>query len=403
MKSILGWIRFKLPVLLTYGVLLGLCFFVFVYKQNSLIPGANTYEVELANKIEAYEYPWRKPADSPFATVAWIISKMTFMEPITAARFLTAISATLSVYMFYVLLRNWLLSPGKALVGTILFATSSWTLAIGRGAYSSTLGIFLLLLIFTLGSRLLFTTRPFIDWVLLISATCVAVYTPLIIWLVFIAGIISMLHYKDRQKGQPIKRWQKIIIGFLAGVLLTPLVIGLLADAENALILLGIDSLVDSIPTALLSMIDSLKTLFIANTADLDSPLALGRLPLLDIFSAFMFLLGLYYFERRLKLKRSKLLFGGFALGLIVTSLSGFDIVRFSLLLPIVYIFVAAGIHEAITRWLAVFPRNPLARSLGVIMITVVVGFVGSYHLRRTFLARPGNVEVVSRYQISLQ
>ena len=383
-------------MLITYAVLLSATALLFVYKQNSLIPGANTHEVAVRDRIVSYEYSWRSSVDSPYITASWVTSKVFFSDPLVSARFVAAIASTLSVLMYYHLLRNWLLSPGKAVVGTALFATSSWTLAIGRGAHGVIVGVFLLLLIFTLGTRLLFTTRPFLDWLFLVAATVLSLYTPVVPWLVFIIGVVSLLHYKQRQRSLPLKIWQKITVSLVGVLLLVPLVLSMFVDPKQGLTLLGVDNLVDSLPTIVLNIVDAIRSIFFIGIPG--TAIGLGKLPMLDIFSVFMFMLGCYYFERRLSLKRSKMLFGGMAIGFIVCSLSQFDLVRYSLLLPLIYIFISAGIHESITRWLAVFPRNPIARGVGVVVLAVSIGFVGSYHLRKVFIARPGNPEIRSLY-----
>jgi hypothetical protein len=232
----------------------------------------------------------------------------------------------------------------------------------------------------------------------LIIATILALYSPAIIWLVFLTGVVSLLHYKQRQRSLPLKTWHKIIIALTALILLAPLVLSLISHPAQGLTLLGISSVAHSIPELFLNVSDAVKAIFFINTSA--SPLGLGKTPMLDIFSVFMFLLGCYYFERRLSLKRSKMLFGGLAIGLVVCTISGFDLMRLSLLLPLVYIFIAAGIHESISRWLAVFPRNPIARGLGVVVLSVAIGFVASYHLDKMFIVRPGNPEIRALYSV---
>jgi len=322
---------------------------------------------------------------------------MLGVTPVYAVRLVSAGLMILSVLMFFQLLRNWLLSPGKALVGTLLFATSSWTLALGRGGHTIVAGIFLLLLVFTLSTRLFFTTRPFLDWMLLAAAVGLSLYTPLSVWLLFLAGIVWLFHLNQRQRTVPLKRWQKILVGSFLAVIIAPLIVGIVLKPEYGVALLGASEVVDSISALVLGVVDAVASIFFFSQNL--SPLGLGRLPFLDIFSVFMFLLGCYYFERRLSLKRSKILFGGFTIGIVVCSISGFDAMRASLLLPLVYIFIAAGIHESISRWLSVFPKNPIARSLGIILLAVSVGFVSYYHLSRTFVVRPGNPEVRALYK----
>lgn len=397
MKSFFGWVRKKAVILFTYSVLVTALLAVYTYKQQSLIPGLNTYEQEAVQQLNNYKYPWRNSIDAPFTTTAKILT-LTGIGNVRAVRLTSALLMVMSIVMFYQLLRNWLLSPGKALVGTTLFATSSWALVLGRGGHTVVAGIFFLLLIFTLSTRLYFTTHPFLDWLLFIAAVSLSLYTPLIVWLVFLAFVIYMLNIRQKQRTVPLKTWHKLIVGSLGTLLVIPLLISFILDKSYVLTLLGVDGLVISIPTLVLNAGSIVASIFFINTTT--SPIGLGRLPLLDIFSLFMFLLGTYYFERRLSLKRSKLLFGGLAMGIIICSLSEFNVMRVSLLLPLVYIFISAGIHESISRWLAVFPRNPIARTVGIIVISIALGFTSFYHLSRTFIARPGNPQTRSLYTV---
>ena len=396
MKSFFRWVKSKLVLSLTYIILLAMAATIIIYKQQSLIPGSNSYENSVVASVQNYEYPWRNAVDAPYISASWLLHKAGISE-LRSARLITAVAYIFSVLMFYELLRNWLLSPGKALVGTVLFATSSWALALGRGAHSAMIGSFLLLLIFSLGTRLLFTTKPFLDWLLLISASALALYSPTVVWLVFVAGVVSVLHYKQRQRSLPLKLWQKFVVAGVGLILITPLLMACIRNPEQILALLGVkDNIAHSIPELTLNVADSVKAIFFSSNNM--NVLGLGKLPMLNIFEMFMFLLGIYFFERRLSLKRSKLLFGGLTLGLVVCSMAGFDIMRLSLLLPLIYIFIAAGVHESISRWLAVFPKNPIARALGVFVIATAIGFTASYHLNRTFIARPGNPEIRQLY-----
>jgi hypothetical protein len=397
MKSFFGWVRKKAVILFTYAVLVTALLAVYTYKQQSLIPGQNTFEQAAVQQLDGYKYPWRNSIDAPFTTLSKIVT-FTGISSLHAVRITSAVMMVMSIVMFYQLLRNWLLSPGKALVGATLFATSSWALVLGRGGHSVVAGIFFLLLIFTLSTRLYFTTHPFLDWMLFIAAVSLSLYTPLMVWLVFLAFVVYMLNIRQKQRTVPLKTWHKVVAGCLGAILTLPLFISFFIDSSYILTLLGVDGLVISIPTLVLNAGTIVASIFFINTTS--SPIGLGRLPFLDIFSLFMFLLGVYYFERRLSLKRSKLLFGGLAMGIIICSLSEFNVMRVSLLLPLVYIFVSAGVHESISRWLAVFPRNPIARTVGIVVLSAALGFTSFYHLTRTFIARPGNPETRSFYTI---
>jgi hypothetical protein len=81
---------------------------------------------------------------------------------------------------------------------------------------------------------------------------------------------------------------------------------------------------------------------------------------------------------------------GLFALaGLLLVGLGG--PVGLSLLVPLLYVWAAAGIAYLTREWLQVFPNNPLARSLGLGLIVLAVGLGCIYNLRAYFVAWPHN------------
>src|SRR5581483_2245887 len=96
-----------------------------------------------------------------------------------------------------------------------------------------------------------------------------------------------------------------------------------------------------------------------------------GHVPVLDVFAAAMFILGLYSFYYRLQLDRAKLLTGlGILVTLLITLGGGISL---TMLLPATYVVVTAGINLMLQQWLTVFPRNPLARGLGTLLVVLAV------------------------------
>ena len=126
--------------------------------------------------------------------------------------------------------------------------------------------------------------------------------------------------------------------------------------------------------------------------------LHLGRLPMLDIFSAAMFALGIYYFAVRIKTRRSIILFSSMVLLFILVPLSPLYQLSATILMSFVFLCVISGIVELLNQWFAYFPRNPWARNFGVAMIVVAIGFASFYHLERYFIAWPNTPETKSVY-----
>jgi hypothetical protein len=111
----------------------------------------------------------------------------------------------------------------------------------------------------------------------------------------------------------------------------------------------------------------------------------LGHLPMLDAFSGIMLLIGAYATFRH-----SRRLALGFALLFVPACvLVGLDSVSLSVLTPFAYLLVAGGVHELGSRWLSVFPRNPIAQNIGMGLLAVVIGFACTYNIRAYFIAWP--------------
>ncbi|MCA9333765.1 hypothetical protein KC963_01840, partial [Candidatus Saccharibacteria bacterium] len=128
---------------------------------------------------------------------------------------------------------------------------------------------------------------------------------------------------------------------------------------------------------------------FVLARGPLEPVLNLGRLPLLDIFSAAMAVLGVYWYSFKIKLLRTRLLSVFTFIAAILIMLNG--VTMLPLLLPLSYIVITAGIMLLLQQWFTVFPRNPIARSLGIGIVCIAIGVTGAYHMRRYFVAWSGD------------
>jgi len=64
--------------------------------------------------------------------------------------------------------------------------------------------------------------------------------------------------------------------------------------------------------------------------------------------------------------------------------------VNMTVMVPFIFLLIANGISYLLELWLGVFPRNPIARTIGVSLITLVVGLNCWYNVRNYFVAWPG-------------
>jgi hypothetical protein len=76
-------------------------------------------------------------------------------------------------------------------------------------------------------------------------------------------------------------------------------------------------------------------------------------------------------------------------LSLILTVLNGW--LAMTIALPMFFVLVSAGLALFLQQWFTVFPRNPLARTVGITVVSFVVVLAGYYNLRHYFVAWPRN------------
>lgn len=389
------WVRHRWIQLLTSSVLLCTLAALYLFKLTSLVGGVNSYEIQKLEALKQLSAPWTNPVDWPYLMLAKIVTKIG-LEPLFALRIVSVCAGLLSVLLFYYLLRNWLFSSGKALIGTLLFATSSWQLSVVRGGYAISFSACLLILFFMLSTRVLYSTRPFLDWFLLLLCASAALYSPLLPWFVFVGAAAYLVQTRGKLFRLSISKRQSSLLAVCTALLALPMLVGVVqSESTFRVIFMGDTDLAN--PLQLVA--NASNTLFaLFFKAEIPSVFGLANLPFLDVFSVLMFILGLYYFERRLNLRRSRMVLGSFAAGIIVVSLAGYSPQYTGLLVPLVYLIVAAGVYEFTSRWLVVFPKNPVARSIGISLISICIGVVGSYHLTRYFVARTGNPDIQALY-----
>lgn len=123
----------------------------------------------------------------------------------------------------------------------------------------------------------------------------------------------------------------------------------------------------------------------------------LDKVPVLDIFTLAMCLIGIYFYLRHLKAFRAQMLLSYAVAGWLLVGAHG--AVGLSLLVPLLYIAVAAGLAYLLREWLQVFPKNPLARGAGIALISLAVCMSCLYNVRAYFVAWPNNETTKSLFR----
>ena len=112
-----------------------------------------------------------------------------------------------------------------------------------------------------------------------------------------------------------------------------------------------------------------------------------GKTGILDVFSITLLLAGLITVIRKYGQDKMKyLLFG--LIGSFL--LAGFNQkTTITITLPFIYLLMGTGLAWLLRQWLAVFPRNPIAKNIGVVIVIIGVSVSVYFNAYRYFVAWP--------------
>jgi hypothetical protein len=319
--------------------------------------------------------PINLPKDTPE-----LIAQKLAGSHIVWTRRVSVMFGIISVVGFFFVARSWH-TRRIAVMATIMYATSTWFLITARLGSADIL-LTLLPALFMIRIWLGITAKR--KLALLCSTLLAAsfLYIPGGVW--FLLFGIVWRNKKFLKEVRTVPFWYFITCIFAFLICLIPLMFGVIHDYNAIRSVLGIASL-PTITGYAHTVKDVILSLFWR--ADRTPYLTLGKSALLDGFSIITLLLGVYAYGKRYKLDRSKLLFAGSLLSLLLIGFGG--PVYIAILLPFVYLFIAAGLAWLLQQWFTVFPKNPLARNVGLGIVIVTVGLSVFYNVFRYYVAWP--------------
>ena len=317
---------------------------------------------------------------APVKAVQFGILKYT--ENDVYIRAASALAALAAAMLLYLMLRKWY-AARVSLLATLMFISSSWFLHHGRSVntdvmYLGVLPALMLSCMWFLSKR--YDTRlPFAA-----ILVALALYAPGT-WLFLLCGLIYFRKYIWRTS-KKISLKIVLLSSFLFLGTLAPLFYSFAFRQRQIIEWLGFNSNQDLTLNAVGSnFLDIPRQLFLSG---IDNPLLwLPGTPVFDIFTIAMLILGFYAFRAGRYPAREKLVLGALALSVILIGAGG--VATISLLIPLLYIIAANGLAYMLQSWFTVFPRNPVAKSIGVFLLTVAVGFSCFYQLQSYFVAWP--------------
>ncbi len=362
-------------------------------KFNNLVPGQTQYETETLANISSFPEPWHRAVNLPYLMPAYLIGKLVG-NPLLGARITSVIFTLLATVAFFFVLKFW--SKTKlAFVGSLLFITSSWLLNISHQATPlAWMTLAPLLIILSLTWYLKTKKHSSLAFYSFAVSLALAAYCPYAFWV--IAATLAVLIVKGRHKLSRFYTRHVLIAAAIYLGLLLMMFFSLAHYPGQIRELLGFPANLPSIGQYFSNLLGTITMLFVSGVSLPE--IHLDNLPFLDAFSGTMFVLGIYYFVKRIP-KRSSLIFlSSLSILLVILPISSQYLMLAAVLLPFVYLAVMSGIIELLNHWFAFFPRNPMIRNLGVALISIMIGFTCYYHLYSYYIAWPNAAETKASY-----
>lgn len=368
-----------------------LLFGLLSYKLSSVNPGPSLSEHQLISDSRSLENVSKNLVNSPYKLAHLGSSKIS--NSFFAKRLISVVMGVLIILFFYNLSKRFLNSYSSFLI-TILLSSSTLFLFISRSATPQIM-LLLPIVLATIGYWLRFRDKKSWVWLLACIFAAISVFIP---GMIFLLLAISLWQRRTLLEQFKAIRRSYLIIGFLPFVISISLIaLNIISEPTLWRQYLGLSSTL-----SLAQFGNTLwripASLFVYTPAN--PYYWLGHQAVFDVFSSLMFLLGSYSLYRKRALDRSRLLAGWLLLGTMWVALTG-DLSNMILILPAAYIVSGFGIYFLIRRWNKIFPNNPLARSVGSILMCIAVLSAASFQLVRYFVAWPNNPDTIKAYNQS--
>jgi 4-amino-4-deoxy-L-arabinose transferase-like glycosyltransferase len=392
MKNIRSFVRDNLRLLVWLAVgTIGMGLLLF-YKLGDLVGGLSANESAAVAAPLGWHDLYRDPLYLPLKLLRAVVFTLFPDHGQILSRLPNAIFGGLSVLAFAWLVRLWH-GTRPALLAGLMFATGAWVLHVSRLASFDVLYLWALPTLLLAYLQLQKRPGNWLVWYGSLLLTGLMLYIPGMIWLILVNFYLQRRSLAAAWQEHP-AAWQRSLYLISGLIWLPPLIINL-ARSGQLLTWLGLPDHLAG-PLALIKQLIGVPVhLFVRGPQYPE--VWLGRAPILSIFTLVVCVVGIYFYATHRQSIRSRLLAAFFAVGWLLVGLGG--PVGLSLLVPLLYIAAATGIAYLLHDWLKTFPVNPLARSLGLGLISLAVALSCLYNLRAYFVAWPHNKSAQATFQ----
>ena len=367
-----------------YKIIFGLVFlaifaFLYLYRLGSFVRGDSVYETTKYLGINGIEAILQNISLAPIKVLELIMVKID--EPnSTLIRLVSVFVTLISLIVFYRLILKWE-THRIAMLSTLMFASSALSLNLGRFSSQEVIYFLVIPSLLLMGTWL--KSKKYVKRLIYILPTCaILIYLPG--FLLFSILLLTFFRKRLALAWKFTSRKMKISGSLTAVLILAPLAFALASYPSQIFKVLGIDRLTEISAREVLD-----KFLAIPNELfwdGLNQPhLWLSGTPVFDVVALIFATIGFYSYFKSDHTLRARLILGLLLVSLITVSLS--TVASIVLVIPIIYLYIAKGLSFMLQNWFVVFPRNPAARNLGVILLFIPVFLSVGYNVEKYFVA----------------
>lgn len=268
---------------------------------------------------------------------------------------------------FLMMVRRWF-RMNVALITSFIFVTSAAFLTLARTGTPMIMTTFWLSIILLAVTNILHPEGKSRIWIIvLLVALPLSLYTPLMIYPLLAIAIAGILHPHVRFVAKHMEKWKYAASVLIVGLLIAPLLIGVIKSPESLRELLGIPAVMPSSADLVLNAQFIIKSLFNIGSA------VMGTVPQPIFGAASLIIITLGFLKTIVDRHSAR------SYMLLIWSVLFFPIVIFNpeqMLIALIpgYLFMAIGVETLIREWYKLFPLNPYARLAGLIPLIILLG-----------------------------
>lgn len=268
-----------------------------------------------------------------------------------------------AVGMFF-LLRRWFKHNIAVIASTLTIATGQF-LFVSQNGTPSIMLVFWSIYLLLLAMLIVRNARHSTLWTFAFFASAaLSLYTPLSAYVLLAIGSAALLHPHLRFMLRRLSKLKFAAASLVSLILIVPLIYGIIKDPSIGLDLLGV-------PTVLPHFGANLTQL-VTQYFDVISPTSGAIMtPIFSFGSIALIVLGLFHIIRAHHTARSYII-SVWGLLLIPILLINPDFVSITFV-PLV-LLLATGVQTLLHQWYRLFPKNPYARVVGLLPLTILVG-----------------------------